>query len=193
MNRTPSETPRTTEVGSRHLVSSASERSSLRNEVMRNLLVDLRDQELRKMRSLIHDETLIAMQAPGDELDQARRDGDLEFQVSLLDLSESRLAAITATLARLDEGRFGLCEECEKQISLTRLKSVPFARYCLDCQKESEAASSGARSRVLASAWHTNIFEREQPERERTDQAADSTEDSSVPQAPRRRRRSIQQ
>jgi DnaK suppressor protein len=160
---------------------------------MRKLLVDLRDQELRKMRSLIRDETLIATQAPGDELDQARRDGDLEFQVSLLDHSESRLAAITATLVRLDEGRYGICEECEQQISLARLESVPFARRCFDCQKETEAASSRARSRVLPSAWQTNLFDSQQPELERTNQATEPAEESNVAPAPRRRRRFIQQ
>ena len=143
------------------------------------------------MRSLIRDETLIATQAPGDELDQARRDGDLEFQVSLLDHSESRLAAITATLVRLDEGRYGICEECEQPISLTRLESVPFARHCFDCQKEIESASR-ARSRVLPVAWQTNLFDSQQPEVEQTNQAAEPAEDSSVP-SPRRRRRSIQQ
>ncbi len=143
------------------------------------------------MRSLIRDETLIATQAPGDELDQARRDGDLEFQVSLLDHSESRLAAITATLVRLDEGRYGICEECEQQISLTRLESVPFARHCFDCQKEIEAASR-ARSRVLPVAWQTNLFDSQQPEVEQTNQATEPAEDSSEP-SPRRRRRSIQQ
>ena len=143
------------------------------------------------MRSLIRDETLIATQTPGDELDQARRDGDLEFQVSLLDHSESRLAAITATLVRLDEGRYGICEECEQQISLTRLESVPFARHCFDCQKEIEAASR-ACSRVLPTAWQTNLFDSQQPELEQTSQAAEPVEESSVP-SPRRRRRSIPQ
>jgi DnaK suppressor protein len=155
---------------------------------MKKLLSDLRDQELRKIRALVHGETVLATQAPGDELDQARRDGDLEFQVSLLDLSESRLAAISASLARLDEGRFGICEECGKQISLSRLQSVPFARLCFDCQKEMEAASFHGRSRILPSAWPTNLFDLDQVESGQTGEATDSTEDSSVP--PQRRRRS---
>jgi DnaK suppressor protein len=149
---------------------------------MKKLLIDLRDQELRKIRALVHDETVIATQVSGDELDQARRDG-----VSLLDLSESRLAAITATLARLDEGRFGICEECEQRISLTRLESVPFARYCFDCQKEKEAASCRARSQILSPASPANLFDVDQPEPDHIGQATDSTEDSSVPEWRRRR------
>jgi DnaK suppressor protein len=187
MNRIYNGAQRTTKIGSRHFASSTIVRSALRNKVMKKLLIDLRDQELRKIRALVHDETVIATQVSGDELDQARRDGDLEFQVSLLDLSESRLAAITATLARLDEGRFGICEECEQRISLTRLESVPFARYCFDCQKEKEAASCRARSQILSPASPANLFDVDQPEPDHIGQATDSTEDSSVPAWRRRR------
>jgi DnaK suppressor protein len=186
MNKKFNGAPRAAEAASRDFASSRVVRSTLRNHVMKRLLIDLRDQELRKIRTLVHEETVMATQAPGDELDQARRDGDLEFQVSLLDLSESRLAAITATLVRLEEGRFGICEECEKQISLARLQSVPFARYCFDCQKEMEAASSRAR-RTLPSTSPTNLFDVDQPERDHIGQTTDSTEDSSVPALRRRR------
>jgi DnaK suppressor protein len=186
MNRISDSVRRAAKTASQDFASSTVVRSTLRNKVMKRLLIDLRDQELRKIHALLHDETVIATQAHGDELDQARRDGDLEFQVSLLDLSENRLEAITATLARLDEGRFGICEECERQISLARLQSVPFARYCFDCQKEKEAASCRAR-RILPSTSPTNLFDVDQPERDHVDQTTDSTEDSSVPALRRRR------
>ena len=181
MNRTSNSERLATNVGSQHSASPTTVRSTLRNKVMKKLMIDLRDQELRKIRAHIHDETVLATQAPGDELDQARRDGELEFGVSLLDLSERRLAAITSTLERLDAGRFGICEECNEQISLTRLQSVPFARYCFDCQKEMEAASSRARSRILPSAWRTNLFDPYQPEFEQEVRSADSSGGSSVP------------
>ncbi|MFZ2064116.1 MAG: TraR/DksA family transcriptional regulator [Candidatus Binatus sp.] len=131
---------------------------------------------------------MLANEAAGDELDQARRNGDLEFQASLRDLSESRLMAITSSLIRLDEGRFGICEECNEQISLPRLQSLPFARHCFDCQKEIEEASRRARSRIVASGPATNLFEPYQPDAERIDRVADSGEGISVP-PPRRRRR----
>ena len=189
MNKTCNGERRATDVGSRHLASSSIVRSTLHNKLMKRLLIDLRDQELRKIRALVHDGTAPpAAQAPGDELDQARRDEALEFHVSLLDLSEKRLAAITSALVRLDDGRFGICEECKEQISLARLQSVPFAPYCIDCQKEMEVASCRARSRILPSAWSTNLFDPYQPELEHVDRAADSAEGSSLPQLRRRQR-----
>jgi len=177
------------DVASGHSASSV--RTTSRDGVMKRLLTDLRDQELQRVRALMHSETDLAAQAPGDELDQATRDGDLEFHASLLDLAERRLTAIASTLARIDEGRFGLCEECGEQISLTRLQSVPFARYCFDCQKEIEAASRHGGSRVSTSAWPTSICDSYQPESERVAVAADTEEGqgpASFP-APRRRKR----
>jgi DnaK suppressor protein len=181
MNRISNGERRPIDAGSRHFASPTVVKPKLRNKVMKKLLIDLRDQELRKIRALVLDETAIATQAPGDELDQARRDGDLEFQVSLLDLSQGRLAAITATLARLDEGRFGICEECNAQISLTRLKSVPFARYCFDCQKAIETALRRTRSRIPPSAAPTNLFDAYPLEYKQIAQAMDSEEGGDVP------------
>ncbi|MGB8412423.1 MAG: TraR/DksA family transcriptional regulator [Candidatus Binatus sp.] len=186
MNRIYNGERRATDVGSRHFASSNIVRSTLHNKLMKGLLIDLRDQELRKIRALLHDEAAPATQAAGDELDQARRDEALEFHVSLLNLSERRLAAITSALVRLDDGHFGICQECKEQISLTRLKSVPSAPYCFDCQKEMEAASCRVRSRILPYARPTNLFDPDQPEFEHVGRAADSTEGSSVP--PLRRR-----
>lgn len=188
MNKAYNTQPHATNVKSQHSASLTIVPSTSRDEVMRRLLIDLRNQELRKIRTFVRDEAVLANEALGDELDRARRNGDLEFHASLRDLSESRLTAITSSLIRLHEGLFGICEECNEQISLPRLQSLPFARYCFDCQKEIEEASRRARSRIVASAPATNLFESYQPESDRIDRAAESGESISV-RPPRRRRR----
>ena len=50
-------------------------------------------------------------------------------------------------LARLDAGKFGICEECGRAVNLKRLEAVPWTRYCRDCQQavESELGLSGER------------------------------------------------
>jgi DnaK suppressor protein len=181
MNRTYNVQPRAIGVSSQHSASLTIVRTAPRDEVMKRLLIDLRHLELRKIRTLAQDEAVLVSQARGDELDQARRKVDLEFHASLLGLSEGRLAAITSSLIRLDEGRFGICEECNAQISLTRLQSVPFARNCFDCQKELEAAARRARSRIVAAAAPLNLFEPYQPESEGIGRAAECNEGISVP------------
>ncbi len=45
---------------------------------------------------------------------------------------------IESALKRLDEGSYGYCEECGEEISMERLKVIPFALLCRDCQETRE-------------------------------------------------------
>ncbi len=49
---------------------------------------------------------------------------------------EESLVAIEDTLSRIDGGKYGFCESCGKEISVNRLKVVPTARLCLNCEKK---------------------------------------------------------
>src|SRR5262249_51242717 len=42
---------------------------------------------------------------------------------------------IDSALKRIDEGTFGRCEECGKDIAAGRLQALPYARYCIDCSR----------------------------------------------------------
>lgn len=48
------------------------------------------------------------------------------------------LKEINAALERISEGTYGICEECEEEISLPRLNAVPTARLCITCQRKAE-------------------------------------------------------
>jgi DnaK suppressor protein len=65
---------------------------------------------------------------------------DLSEDISLRQLSTHRetLLKIDAALRKIDEGTYGKCEDCGEDISLERLKILPFAIYCVDCQERRE-------------------------------------------------------
>ncbi|MDA8170953.1 MAG: TraR/DksA C4-type zinc finger protein [Nitrospiraceae bacterium] len=65
---------------------------------------------------------------------------DLSEDISLKQLSTHRenLAKIDEALRKLDEGTYGICEECGEEIDLERLKVMPFAIYCKDDQEKRE-------------------------------------------------------
>ncbi len=44
------------------------------------------------------------------------------------------LAEVERALQKMDEGTYGLCERCGAEIDFARLKAIPYAMYCLDCQ-----------------------------------------------------------
>jgi RNA polymerase-binding protein DksA len=51
-----------------------------------------------------------------------------------------RLEEINSALARMDAGKFGVCESCGQQIPLKRLERVPDASLCVACKEKEEKA-----------------------------------------------------
>jgi DnaK suppressor protein len=57
------------------------------------------------------------------------------------------LNQIDRALARLTQGTYGICELCQVKIPLARLNALPFSTTCINCQKQTESCSGGARRR----------------------------------------------
>lgn len=58
------------------------------------------------------------------------------------------LELIEAALGRIDEGTYGECVECEKNIPKTRLEALPFTPYCIACQRRIETGTDRVREQV---------------------------------------------
>jgi DnaK suppressor protein len=61
-----------------------------------------------------------------------------EIQVALVGRRTQQVVQIHDALERLSEGRYGLCQECEGFIGTARLRALPFAQRCRDCQGHAE-------------------------------------------------------
>ena len=59
-------------------------------------------------------------------------------ELSLLQNSERVLIQVDAALARFEEGAYGVCERCGQQIDPARLKALPYATLCMNCQQRLE-------------------------------------------------------
>ncbi|MBL7130699.1 MAG: TraR/DksA C4-type zinc finger protein [Candidatus Omnitrophica bacterium] len=70
--------------------------------------------------------------------DVATDNYDREFSLGLADNERDILYEIDVALQKIKDGSFGLCEECSKPISKTRLKAVPYAKSCIKCQQTKE-------------------------------------------------------
>jgi RNA polymerase-binding transcription factor len=71
-----------------------------------------------------------------------------EIQVALMDRRTQQATQIQDALARLSDGRYGFCQECEEFIGVPRLRALPFAQRCRDCQGQAERRAR--RDAVLA-------------------------------------------
>ncbi len=74
----------------------------------------------------------------GDVCDIASSDRDRELKLRLSERDREKLRAIDDALERIEEGSFGICEECECKIPAGRLKIMPFATVCVECKSNLE-------------------------------------------------------
>ena len=72
------------------------------------------------------------------ETSEADIQDDIEF--ALIQMKAETLQRIEEALARLEEGSYGNCFECGEEISPQRLRALPFAVRCRDCEEARELA-----------------------------------------------------
>ncbi|MBF0558487.1 MAG: TraR/DksA C4-type zinc finger protein [Nitrospirae bacterium] len=54
------------------------------------------------------------------------------------DTQMESIRKIDQALKRLEDGNYGYCDECGEEIGMERLKVIPFALFCRDCQETRE-------------------------------------------------------
>ena len=81
----------------------------------------------------------------GDEGDRADTERTHEVSILLSVRDKEKLLAIDEALERLDEGTFGVCEECGDEIGAARLKAMPLAKSCVSCQSKLEKEQAHQR------------------------------------------------
>jgi len=74
--------------------------------------------------------------------DQGTDEYEYEATIKFASSEGRYLYHIEQALARIEDGTYGKCEGCNKNINLERLKALPYARLCIEC-KEMEEAGKG--------------------------------------------------
>ena len=75
----------------------------------------------------------------GDSLDNSDADVQSGLDFALLQMTTATLTRIDQALVRLGAGHYGTCIECGEEIAERRLRAVPFAVRCHECEAEREA------------------------------------------------------
>ena len=70
--------------------------------------------------------------------DMATDNFDREFSLDLASTEQTILNRIDEALKKIDDGTYGICEDCGKPISFKRLKAVPYAKLCIKCKEDEE-------------------------------------------------------
>jgi len=101
---------------------------------IKQMLLDLREETLKKIAENMKMEIGHLQEAIADIYDLADDERGRQFSILISDLDREKLEQIDDALERLEEGSYGICEECGQKISLARLKVRPFAKYCVSCK-----------------------------------------------------------
>ena len=72
-------------------------------------------------------------------VDQATHEANRTLMLRMRDRENRLILKINKSLARLEDGTFGVCEMCGEDISIKRLMARPVTTYCIACKNQMEA------------------------------------------------------
>jgi RNA polymerase-binding transcription factor len=126
-----------------------------RNHRLREDLTRRRDALYERIGAFRRDQSEEMLSTPGDVMDVAKSSSDVDTHASIIETLEHQLAEIDDALNRVDEAQYGFCMNCGDEIPSERLRAVPSAIYCVDCQATIGAGggSSRAAQREAYARW----------------------------------------
>jgi DnaK suppressor protein len=99
----------------------------------------------------VHNRNSIAVENTADTMDEVRLAEERDLATRLLERDFAEIRLVDAALTRIKKGTYGLCVRCDETISLNRLRAIPHAAYCVNCQEtlERDEASGGNLHEVV--------------------------------------------
>ncbi|MDP8233855.1 MAG: TraR/DksA family transcriptional regulator [Candidatus Saelkia tenebricola] len=115
-------------------------------EKYRILLIELKQKISREIRHLTEENIAKSQRDASGEIsgytyhmaDMASDSFDRDFSYTLVKNEQELIYLIDEALSKMDSGGYGICEFCNKKITKKRLKAIPYAKNCLNCQEEEE-------------------------------------------------------
>jgi RNA polymerase-binding protein DksA len=116
-------------------------------EAFKRILLGLR-RRLSQNIDQLHNDALKTAGETVDELSDvpsehmAERGSDnfaRDLKIGILQDSDAALCDVNLALDKIEDGTFGVCENCSEAIGQRRLQALPFARLCIKCKQEEES------------------------------------------------------
>lgn len=107
-------------------------------EYFKEQLMRERESLLQEASKTISEGVLLEKNNVPDYADIASLEADRLFLLRLRDRERKLIRKIDQTLARIEDGTFGICENCGKEIGEERLKARPVTTLCISCKTKQE-------------------------------------------------------
>jgi len=105
---------------------------------LRQVLIRRRDALRRTLHGELEHFNTMDERVVGDVVDQALETDYGTINSQLAETESRELEQIEHALTRFRERRYGVCESCDRNIPLARLRALPYATTCIRCRKEAE-------------------------------------------------------
>src|SRR6266498_1186547 len=80
-----------------------------------------------------------------DAVESSEADIQEDIEFALIQMKSETLNKVNDALSRLEQGDYGYCFECGEEIAEKRLRALPFAVRCKDCEEAKEVAEQRER------------------------------------------------
>src|SRR5262249_1799538 len=102
------------------------------------ILLAKKGEILKNARRTLSEDMTLDSDDLADEMDLASSEYLQSFTFRLRGREKTFLEKIDHALAKIDEGKFGICEECEEPIPMKRLEARPQTTLCSRCKEDQE-------------------------------------------------------
>ena len=97
----------------------------------------------RELSQLLRSREHINVEPAADPIDEIQGAAARELAIVNLDRDSALLSQVHRALERIQEGEYGLCEDCGEPISPRRLQAISWATRCIHCQEAVERTGEG--------------------------------------------------
>lgn len=113
-------------------------------ELFRSQLLEKKEEILHEAGKTLSEMTDQTTNIP-DPNDRATVESGRSFELRIRDRERKLLSKIDDALVRIDEGEYGMCDDCGETIGLKRLEARPVTTLCIDCKtiQETREKSKG--------------------------------------------------
>lgn len=123
--------------------------TKIRFATLRQVLFDYKRKQQIEVDSRVREGRAERPRDVGDSLDSSDADVQNALDFALLQMRTATLTRVDEALARLSSGHYGTCAECGEDIAERRLRALPFAVRCHDCEGQREADNGSLRPSAL--------------------------------------------
>ena len=107
-------------------------------EKFKKLLLAQKAELLNNTKRLLQEEAQHSSDDLADETDLAASEINQNLTLKLRDRERMLIQKVESALAKIENGSYGTCEECEEPIEPKRLEARPVATLCIACKEEQE-------------------------------------------------------